>query len=108
MSDVRPRIRAPRDAAAGSSVNIRTLISHPMESGTRRDSDGTLVPRQIINRFACTFNGRSVIDMDIEPGVSANPYIEFDAVVDQSGTFEFTWHDDDGTVYSATHEIAVS
>ena len=52
MADnVTPRVRVPRDAAAGESIVIKTLISHPMESGQRKDGDGNLIPRSIINRF---------------------------------------------------------
>lgn len=106
--NVVPRVRVPRDAAAGDSVSVRTLISHPMESGLRRGSDGNLIPRQIINRFTCAFNGEMVVDVTIHPGVSTNPYFQFDALVNESGSFEFTWYDDNGSVYTDTAEIAVA
>lgn len=106
--NVVPRVRVPRDAKPGDSVSVRTLISHPMESGNRRGSDGNLVPRSIINRFTCAFNGEMVVDVTIHPGVSTNPYFQFDAKVNASGSFEFTWYDDDGSVYTETAEIAVA
>jgi sulfur-oxidizing protein SoxZ len=106
--NVVPRVRVPRDAKAGDSVSVRTLISHPMESGNRRGSDGNLIPRQIINRFTCAFNGEMVVDVAIHPGVSTNPYFQFDALVNASGSFEFTWYDDNGSVYTDTAEIAVA
>lgn len=108
MSDVRPRIRAPRTASAGETVVLRTLISHAMETGLRRDDAGALIPRQIINRFTCEFNGKNVIDIALEPAVSANPYFEFEAVVDTSGDFVFTWYDDDGSVHTETSSVEVS
>ena len=105
--DARPRIRAPRSAKAGEVVELKTLISHPMESGNRRDTTGDLVPRQIINRFTCELNGRLIIDVAMEPGVATNPYFEFYATVDASGEFLFTWYDDDGSVYTETSAITV-
>ncbi|AUJ63377.1 thiosulfate oxidation carrier complex protein SoxZ [Aestuarium zhoushanense] len=109
MADnVTPRVRVPRDAAAGESIVIKTLISHPMESGQRKDGDGNLIPRSIINRFTCEFNGQSVIDVTLEPAISTNPYFEFQSLVPESGTFTFTWYDDDGSVYTDTKDIAVS
>ncbi|MCU4651411.1 thiosulfate oxidation carrier complex protein SoxZ [Roseibacterium sp. SDUM158016] len=109
MADnVTPRVRVPRDASAGDSVSVRTLISHPMESGQRRDGDGNLIPRSIINRFTCDFNGQNVIDVTLEPAISTNPYFQFDATVPESGTFQFTWYDDDGSVYEETAEITVT
>lgn len=106
--NVVPRVRVPRDASAGESVSVRTLISHPMESGQRRDGDGNPIPRQIINRFTCEFNGELVVDVTIHPGVSTNPYFQFDAVVNETGSFAFTWYDDDGSVYTEQAEITVA
>lgn len=109
MADnVKPRVRVPRDATAGEVITIKTLISHPMESGQRRDGDGNIIPRSIINRFTCEFNGETVIDVAMEPAISTNPYFEFEATVPESGTFVFTWYDDDGDVYTDSKDIAVS
>jgi sulfur-oxidizing protein SoxZ len=107
-SDAKPRVKVPKSAAAGEVVTIKSLISHKMESGQRKDAEGKLIPRSIINRFTCDFNGVNVIDVAIDPAVSTNPYIEFDARVDAAGEFKFTWYDDDGSVYedSKTIEIA--
>lgn len=108
MTEVRPRIRLPRSASAGDSIVVKTLINHDMESGQRRNSAGETIPRQIINRFSCEFNGRMVLDSELEGAISANPYIEFEALVDQSGEFVFTWYDDNGDVYTATEAFEVS
>jgi sulfur-oxidizing protein SoxZ len=109
MADnVTPRVRVPRDAAAGDTITIKTLISHPMESGQRKDSDGNTIPQSIINRFTCEFNGESVVEMILKPAISTNPFIEFQATVPESGTFAFTWYDDDGSVYEESKDIAVS
>ncbi len=103
---VRPRVKVPAQAKAGEAFTIKTLINHPMESGQRKDKKtGQKIPREIINRFTCDFNGKNVIDMKLEPAVSANPYIEFEAKVDASGEFTFTWHDDNGAVYSTKNSI---
>lgn len=108
MSDVRPRIRLPRRASAGDTITVKTLINHSMESGQRRNRDGETIPRQIINRFTCEFNGEMVIDTAFEPAISTNPYMEFEAVVPQSGDFVFTWYDDNGDVYTETKTFEVS
>ncbi len=107
MDNVTPRVRVPKTASAGEAILIKTLISHPMESGQRKDSDGNIIPREIINRFTCDFNGQNVVDVKMEPAISTNPYLEFQATVPESGTFTFTWYDDDGSVYTDTKDIAV-
>ena len=106
--DVKPRVKVPKSAAAGEVVTIKTLISHPMESGQRKDKDGNVIPRSIINRFTCDLNGVNVIDVTLDPAISTNPYFEFQAKVPESGTFTFTWIDDDGSTYEDTKEIAVA
>lgn len=109
MADnVKPRVRVPKTASAGEVIQIKTLISHPMESGQRKDKDGNLIPRSIINRFHVTFNGADVIDVTMEPAISTNPYFEFEAKVPESGEFVFTWYDDDGSVYEDKHSIEVA
>ena len=105
--DVKPRVRVPKTASAGEAVTIKTLINHAMESGQRKDSSGNVIPRSIINRFTCEFNGEMVLDVTLEPAISTNPYFEFEATVPESGDFKFTWYDDDGSVYEATESITV-
>jgi sulfur-oxidizing protein SoxZ len=104
---VKPRVKVPKTAAAGETITIKTLISHKMESGQRKDDDGNVIPRSIINRFVADFNGQNVIDVQLEPAISTNPYFQFEAVVPESGEFTFTWYDDDGSVYDTSKKITV-
>ncbi len=107
-SGVKPRVKVPKSAAAGDTITIKTLISHKMESGQRKDADGNIIPRSIINRFTADFNGENVIDVALEPAISTNPFFEFEAVVPEAGEFTFTWYDDDGDVYTESKKVAVS
>jgi sulfur-oxidizing protein SoxZ len=106
--DVKPRVKVPKSAKAGEVIVLKTLISHDMESGQRKDSKGAVIPRSIINRFTCEFNGKSVIDITLEPAISTNPYFEFEAMVPEAGEFKFTWYDDDGSVYEDSKAIAIA
>ena len=106
-SGVKPRVKAPKSASAGEVVTLKTLISHKMETGLRKDGDGNVIPRSIINRFTCDLNGNSVVDVTLEPAISVNPYFEFTAKVDATGEFKFTWYDDDGSVYEASSPVTV-
>jgi sulfur-oxidizing protein SoxZ len=102
-----PRIRLPMEANRGEIVEIKTLLAHPMENGLRKDGNGTPIPRKIINRFDCEFNGTPVFSCDLETAISANPYLQFMAKVEESGSFMFAWTDDDGTVVVAEQKITV-
>lgn len=107
MANPVPRVRAPNKAKAGEIVEIKSLISHEMESGQRRDSSGKVVPRKIINKFTASFNGKTFFEADWQPAISANPYQAFFFRATESGEFKFAWKDDDGKEYSSTSKIVV-
>jgi len=104
----KPRLKLPAEAKKGDVIEIKTLLPHVMESGQRKDKDGNAIPRKIINKFACEFNGKPVFSANMEPAIAANPYLQFFAKVDESGIFKFSWTDDDGTVVTAEEKIMVS
>ncbi len=99
------RIRAQ---SQGGDAIVRVLMSHEMESGQRKDSAGNTVPRKIIKEFSATLNGKRVFRAVWHPAISANPYQSFFVQVQESGTFEFAWTDDDGSVYKSSAKITVS
>ncbi len=105
MAKPKTRVKIPRTASPGEVIAIRTLISHPMNSGLRKDAGGKIIPRMIVNRFVCTFNGAVVFEAALGTAVSANPFFEFKAKVSESGVFKFAWTDDSGTV--VTHEESI-
>jgi sulfur-oxidizing protein SoxZ len=106
-SGVKPRVKVPKKAAAGEAITIKSLISHKMESGQRKDKEGNVIPRSIINRFVVEFNGQNIIDVDMAPAISTNPYFEFEATIPEAGDMKFTWYDDDGDVYETSKSIAI-
>jgi sulfur-oxidizing protein SoxZ len=103
----KPRLKLPKEAKKGDVIEIKTLMPHIMESGQRKDKDGKPILRKIINTFACEFNGKPAFSANLEPAIAANPYMEFFVKMDESGTFKFTWTDDDGTVTTAEEKITV-
>ena len=102
------RLLVPSTAKAGDIITIKTLISHPMLSGFTKDAAGKTIPREIINTFTCMYNGVQVFKMDLNPAISANPFIAFPVKVDKSGTFDFEWKDDNGSVYKDQAQITVT
>jgi len=102
------RIKLPESAKKGEVIEIRTLVAHVMETGFRKDESGKVIPREIINKFTATFNGKLVFSVDLEPAIAPNPYIKFTARVTESGTFRFAWFDDNGTVTTEDRKIEVT
>jgi sulfur-oxidizing protein SoxZ len=102
------RLRVPTEAKKGEVIQIKTLTSHPMETGLRKDETGKPIPRKIIKSFDCKFNGKPVFSAALEPAIAANPFLEFTARMEESGTFTFAWTEDDGTVTTAETNITVA
>jgi sulfur-oxidizing protein SoxZ len=99
-------INVPPRAKRGEIIEIKTLISHVMETGFRRTQVGGVIPRDIIRRFVCTYNGTEVFSADLYPAVSANPFFVFSTVATESGTLAFTWTGDNG--FSVTESASIT
>jgi sulfur-oxidizing protein SoxZ len=106
--DIKPRIRIPQNPKKGDVLEIKTLITHPMESGQRKGADGKTIPRRIVNAVDVTYNGKPVFSGKLEPAISANPFMSFHVKVEESGTLAFEWKDDDGQVYKAEQKITLA
>ena len=104
----KPRIKLPASAKVGEVIEIKTLVSHVMETGQRKDADGKAIPRNIINAFSARFAGAEVFSAELHPGISANPYLSFFMKVPGPGEFEFTWVEDGGNTIVDTASLNVS
>jgi sulfur-oxidizing protein SoxZ len=100
-------INLPARAKRGEVIEIKTLIAHPMETGYRLDPTGAPLPRDIINRFLCTYNGEEVFRAELYPAIAANPFIAFFTVATESGEIVFSWTDDHGETQTEVRQITV-
>ena len=104
----RALITMPATAKRGDVVEIRTLVAHPMETGYRRGDDGRLLPRNIIRRFSCRYDGEVVFAADFYPAVAANPLLVFSTRATVSGSLTFTWEGDNGFSQTETALLTVT
>jgi sulfur-oxidizing protein SoxZ len=100
-------INVPKKARRGDVIEIKTLMSHIMETGFRHLASGELVPRDIITSFSCRFNGEEIFRADLFPAIAANPFITFFTTATESGKFEFNWIGDRGFSENASASITV-
>jgi sulfur-oxidizing protein SoxZ len=100
-------INVPARAKRGEIVEIKTLISHVMETGYRRTQLGVAIPRDIVRLFVCTYNGTEVFRAELHPAIAANPFIAFSTVAVESGTLTFTWTGDNGFSVSESATITI-
>jgi len=96
-------IHFPKKAKRGAVIEIRTMISHPMETGFRRTQTGDPIPRNIITSFACRYGDVEIFRAELFPAMTANPFLVFHTVATESGTLTFTWTGDDG--FSAEESV---
>jgi sulfur-oxidizing protein SoxZ len=100
-------IGVPPRARRGEIVEIKTLISHPMETGHRRTNMGAAIPRDVIRLLVVDYDGVEVFRAELHPAVSANPFIAFSTVATESGTLTFRWTGDNGFAVTETAAITV-
>lgn len=103
-----PRIKLPDSARIGDIIDIKSVVTHPMETGNRKDAAGKTIPRNIINSFTASFEGRTIFRAELGSGISANPYLSFSMRVSGPGAFLFTWTDDSGAILTETRRLDVS
>lgn len=102
----RTLINVPKTAAKGDVIEIRTLIAHPMETGYRTGDGGAPMPRNLIRRFTCRYEGEEIFAAELFPAIAANPLISFFTVATVTGTLTFTWEGDNG--FAQTESVGIT
>ena len=104
----RALITLPPGVRRGEPFNVRVLLQHAMESGFRVGADGRVLPRDIVRRFVCRYNGELVIQAEWFPAIAANPFFEFSVQAVDSGTLDFSWEGDNGFQHREQRPISVA
>ena len=96
-----------RATLAGGHTDVRVLMTHPMETGLRKDADGKPVPMHFIQNLVVKLNGRTVVDGQISQAVSRNPVFTFRIRGGAKGDrVEVSWHDNQGETNSTEASVA--
>ena len=102
------RIQVPATAKRGEVIEIRIAIHHPMETGFRLDDSGRAIPKNVINKLSCRYNGVEVFRAEMGSGVAANPFLDFFTIAEASGELVFDWVDDEGLAGSERVKLTVN
>ncbi|MBT7944109.1 MAG: thiosulfate oxidation carrier complex protein SoxZ [Alphaproteobacteria bacterium] len=103
------RVKVPKSVKKGQVFEVKSLVSHKMETGLRKNKKtGKKIPRKILNKFSVTYGGKEVFSADWHPAVSANPYTSFFVKAGESGPMVLKWTEDGGKVTEKTVKINVS
>jgi sulfur-oxidizing protein SoxZ len=81
----------------GDTADIRVLMSHPMETGQRKDSSGKAVPAHYIQMISVTLGGKTVVEGQLNTAVSRNPVFAFKVKGAKAGDkVVISWTDNQG------------
>ena len=104
---VRVLLNVPKQVRKNEPFDVKLLISHPMESGQRRDAVGLAIPRDIINLVVCTFGSEEVVRAELFPAIAANPFMAFSVIAEASDTLSIAFTDDHGVTQTETAAVEV-
>lgn len=91
----------------GGLVEVKVLMSHPMETGRKKDDFGQLIPAHFVQLVTAKLNGKTVLEAEWGTGIAKNPYLTFRLKGAKVGDIvAITWLDNVGE--SATQDIAVT
>ncbi len=85
----------------GDAVLIKALMTHPMETGLRKDkATGKVVPADYIKNVKCEMAGKVIMNCNWNATVSKNPYLSFLCAGNKGDEFKMTWTDNHGATGS--------
>ena len=91
----RALINVPAKAKRDEIIEIKTLISHVMETGFRPPPPAQSAARHH-HALTCAYNGEEIFRAELYPAIAANPFITFFTRATESGTLTFPWTGDNG------------
>jgi len=110
----RTLITVPKTAKRGEIIEVRMLIQHPMETGYRRGSEGSVLRRDLLRRCGVQWldTGKSasvpIFSAELYAAIAANPYLSFDFRAERSGAFLFEWTGDSNFLQRERVELTVA
>jgi sulfur-oxidizing protein SoxZ len=100
------KIRAKMEADA---ADVKVLMSHPMETGQRKNEKGELVPVHFIQSVIATHNGKTVLDAQWSQAIARNPFLGFRVKGAKPGDkITISWVDTVGDKSSIDNTVAAS
>lgn len=91
----------------GDVTEVKVLMTHPMETGRRKNDFGEVIPAHFIQVVTATLNGQLVLEAQWGTGISKNPYLTFHLHGAKLGdVIKITWLDNLGK--TGEGEVAVT
>lgn len=103
MAKFKTRLKAK---LKGDKVNIKAIVSHPMETGRRKDKKtGDKIPAHYISEVIVTANDKTLLTADWSGSVSKNPYLSFNYAGKSGDKIKLSWKDNQGNTGEAEKAV---
>jgi len=91
-------------------VEVLVLVTHPMETGLRKDkASGKVIPAHFIQELKLDRNGKTAVTVQMGIGVSENPLLGFRMKDAKNGDkLKVTWKDNKGESGTADGVVDIS
>ena len=100
------KIRVKAKSKSDGIVDVKCLVSHPMETGRRKDKKtGKNHPEHFIQNLTVSINGKIMVDADINSSVSKNPYFRFRVKGTKGDKVDISWKDNKGKTASKKTKV---
>lgn len=92
-----------RAKAKKGVIDIKCLMSHPMETGLRKDKKtGEKIPAHFIQTVVAEKNGVPFMQADFNSTISKNPYMRIKVAGDKGDEIKISWTDNKGATGSGS------
>ena len=92
-----------RAKAKKGTIDIKCLMSHPMETGLRKDKkSGEKIPAHFIQTVVAEKNGVPFLQADFNSTISKNPYLRVQVEGGKGDEIKVSWTDNKGETGSGS------
>jgi sulfur-oxidizing protein SoxZ len=93
------RIKVPDRISRGDLITVNSIVSHPMDTGFFRNSDGQPIPAYFIKQVVVTYGGSEIARFEWTSGISRDPVVSFTLLADKEAPLTMVWTDSKGATF---------
>lgn len=94
-----------RTKEKGGKIQVKALITHPMETGLRKNKKGKTIEAHYISKITVEANGKAVLTADWSGSISKNPFLSFKYAGTKEDKVKLSWEDNTGKSDSIEKKI---
>ena len=95
----------PKEYKVGDIIQVDAILEHPMITGYAKDKDGKPIPAHHLTDIVVSFDGKTIMNMEMTGSVSVNPFISFNLKVTKNAQLKISAKDNKGETQEGAKEI---